>query len=319
MYLPDLNQPFILTCDASDQAAGAVLAQEVDGERRIVEYSSRNFNPTEQRYSTIEKEATAIWWALDKWQHYLKGTECTIESDHKPLKWLLSMKNTTPKLSRLAQKIMAEYKIRGIEYVRGEDNVLADTLSRLEIGIIGDPPGQPSQALINLTQKDPNRFQMINNRVYLVEGVRRRLCIGSTDEQAHILKGVHDQAGHLGRFKCQEAIRERFYWPNWRNDLKWHLKNCTQCALAKDDQEPHKKELLVQDSTGVWDRVHIDLCGPLSVSNGNAYILVLQDAYSKWLEATPLIRATAQDIINWLQQEVFPRFGEPDRRSGQPV
>jgi len=90
---------------------GAVLWQVVEGERRVVEFMFRNFNDTERRYSTIEREATAIWWALDKWQHFLKGTECTIETDHKPLRWLLSMSNTTPKLSRMAQKIKAECQI----------------------------------------------------------------------------------------------------------------------------------------------------------------------------------------------------------------
>jgi len=279
VYLPDLSIPFIVTCDASEIGMGAMLWQVVDGERRVVEFMSRNFNDTERRYSTIEREATAIWWALDKWQHFLKGTECTIETDHKPLRWLLSMSNTTPKLSRMAQKIKAEYRIKGIEYVKGEENLLADTLSRIEIGLIDDNPGAPSDRLVALTNQQPARFKLFNNRVYLVENQLKRLCLDSPDEQEAVLKEIHDEAGHLGRYKCQEAIRQRFYWPHWRRNLKDHLRRCSNCAMAKNDLEPHKEELLVQESSDVWERVHIDLCGPLTPSDGNRYIVVLQDTH----------------------------------------
>lgn len=92
LYLHDMNKPFIVTTDASDIGMGAVLQQEVDGQRRIAEFMSRMFNATERRYSVIEKEATAIKVALEKWRHFLLGCEFTIERDHRPLHWLLTKK-----------------------------------------------------------------------------------------------------------------------------------------------------------------------------------------------------------------------------------
>ena len=59
-FLPNLNVPFIVTSDASDLTTGGVLAQVIDGERRIVDFTSRSFSDAEKRYSTIEHEATAI-------------------------------------------------------------------------------------------------------------------------------------------------------------------------------------------------------------------------------------------------------------------
>jgi len=117
--------------------------------------------------------------------------------------------------------------------VKGNKNLLADTLNRIKIGLIDDNPGAPSDRLVALANQQPARFKLLNNRVYLVENQLKRLCLDSSDEQEAVLKEIHDEAGHMGRYKCQEAIRQRFYWPHWRRDLKDHLR-CTNCAMAKN-------------------------------------------------------------------------------------
>ena len=145
-----------------------------------------------------------------------------------------------------------------------------------------------------------------------MENDLKRLCIDSANEKEQILKEIHDNNGHLAFYKSAQAIRERFYWPLWKNDLKRHLKKCFACQTKKDDLEPHKQEMIPLESEEVFERVHIDLCGPLTESDGSKYILVLQDAFSKWIEATAVKDTSAATIIDWLQKEVFKRFGEPD-------
>ena len=78
-HLPDLNHPFIVGSDASDNGTGAVLMQDVEGRRRVVDFMSRTFSDTEKRYSTNEREATAILWALDKWHYYLLGRQFSMK------------------------------------------------------------------------------------------------------------------------------------------------------------------------------------------------------------------------------------------------
>lgn len=310
-YLPDLNVPFILTTDASGTGMGAVLAQDVNGERKIIEFMSHQFKGAELRYSTIEKEATAIWMALQKWECFLKGSEFVVESDHKPLHWLLTKRGLPDKLGRMAMKLM-EYPIKGIEYIKGEDNLLADTLSRIEICAIHSIPGSPSEKLKKLLEKDPKRFLMINGRVYLVERESKRLCIDTEAEKRQILSAVHEQAGHFGFYKCSQEIRQKFYWPSWKSDLRLHLKRCEECATTKDDIEPHLEELAPLESEEVWERGHLDLWVVSKESEGNTLVAVLQDAFSKWLEAKALPDARAATIIAWLRDDVFTRFGEPD-------
>lgn len=66
---PDFQKPFILQTDASGVGLGAVLLQEVDGDRRPVAFLSRKLFPRETRYSTVEKECQAIKWATDSFRY----------------------------------------------------------------------------------------------------------------------------------------------------------------------------------------------------------------------------------------------------------
>ena len=82
----DINKNTILITDASDYGAGAILHQEdTDGTRRMVGAPSRSFTETEKRYATIEKEALAVLWSLEKFHYYICGAPILVETDHKPL------------------------------------------------------------------------------------------------------------------------------------------------------------------------------------------------------------------------------------------
>ncbi|KAK3888653.1 hypothetical protein Pcinc_007378 [Petrolisthes cinctipes] len=59
-------QRVLLKTDASNTGLGAVLLQEVDGVKRPVAFASRKLIPREQKFSTIEKEALAIVWAVPR-------------------------------------------------------------------------------------------------------------------------------------------------------------------------------------------------------------------------------------------------------------
>ncbi|KAK3107506.1 hypothetical protein FSP39_016104 [Pinctada imbricata] len=60
------------------------------------------------------------------------------------------------------------------------------------------------------------------------------------------------------------------------------------------------------------DRIAIDILGPLPVTeDGNEYIMVLGDYFSKWKEAYPIKNHTAQTVANKLISEFICRFGVP--------
>ena len=64
--------------DASEVGLGGVLSQVRAGEEHPITYISRKLLPNERNYSTVEKEALAIKWSLDKLRYYLLGREFTL-------------------------------------------------------------------------------------------------------------------------------------------------------------------------------------------------------------------------------------------------
>ena len=58
------------------------------------------------------------------------------------------------------------------------------------------------------------------------------------------------------------------------------------------------------------ERIAVDIMGPLPQTNdGNLYIMVLGDYFSKWTEAYPLKNHTAQTVADVLVEQFVARFG----------
>ena len=79
---PDFDKSFRLYTDASREAMDAVLVQREEGEERVIEYASKQFNPAQKNYSVIEREALAVIWAIIKFRPYIDRLHSVIHSDH---------------------------------------------------------------------------------------------------------------------------------------------------------------------------------------------------------------------------------------------
>ena len=128
LKLPDISQTFILQTDASQRGVGAVLLQQEGEDKLPVAYASKKLKPSEERYSTIEKECLAIVWGIQKFHRYLYGREFLLETDHYPLVYINKTKLNNSRLMRWAMSLQP-YRFRIIA-IKGKDNVGADYLSR---------------------------------------------------------------------------------------------------------------------------------------------------------------------------------------------
>ena len=96
--------------------------------------------------------------------------------------------------------------------------------------------------------------------------------------------------GHLGEDKTMDRIKERFYWPGYHNDTSNWCKTCAACAQRKTPA-PNNRESLQSIKIGCpLQLVAVAIVGPLPESdNGNAYILVVVDYFTRWMEDYPIL------------------------------
>jgi hypothetical protein len=127
LYFVDEFSPIYLHTDASDYGIGAYLFQLVDGVEKPIAFLSQTLTKEQLKWSTPEKEAYAIFIAFIKLEHLLRDVHFTLRTDHKNLTFLNTEGSAKVKRWKLA---IQEYDF-SIEHIRGEDNMVADVLSRM--------------------------------------------------------------------------------------------------------------------------------------------------------------------------------------------
>ena len=132
VWLPDLERDFILETDGSTVAVGAVLKQRFDDTNleHPVGFFSRILTGSERNYCVYEIELYAVVRVIEHFRMFLLGREFLLRTDYAALRNIL--RRDLPPTVRLKMWILrlSEYTFK-IEYRRGQDNVVADVLSRL--------------------------------------------------------------------------------------------------------------------------------------------------------------------------------------------
>ncbi|CAG2242289.1 unnamed protein product [Mytilus edulis] len=129
-----------------------------------------------------------------------------------------------------------------------------------------------------------------------------------------VLNQVHNTVtgGDLGVRKTLSKIKQRYFWYKMRQDVKFW---CTKCDICASKKAPCKKPKapMKQYLVGApWERMAIDILGPLPISvNNNRYLMVVQDYFSKWTEAIPIPDTEAVTVAKKFVERIVTIFGVP--------
>lgn len=331
---PDYSKPFCLTTDASNVAVGAILSQNIPGTGGVVAYFSRTLTKAEKNYSTFDKEALAIVSAIKEFRHHLYGRHFDVYTDHNPLCYLNSLKDSHGRIARWLT-FLQDFDF-SIHYKRGSTNTNADSLSRIQSKINSlEAKTTMLDELKNNTKGDTflesykqkilkngglyktkrGNFSILGNglicREYVLNGEKHhQICVPEKLRNA-CLSEMHDQMFHSGCFKTFDNLRTRYYWPGYHIHTNKYVAECTVCQkyrsspLAKPPLEHFKP-------SRPFDVIQCDVVGPLeTTARGNKYILVITDIFSKWVEAFPLPAVTSRDFVDILVKHIVSRFGIP--------
>jgi hypothetical protein len=109
---------------------GAVLSFGTTWETaHPVAFDSIQLSAAQHNYPVHEKELLAVVCALEKWSNDLLGYPISVYTDHCTFEYFNSQQNLSHCQARW-QEFMSQFELR-IVYIHGEDNTVADLLSRL--------------------------------------------------------------------------------------------------------------------------------------------------------------------------------------------
>uniref|UniRef100_A0A803TSY3 Gypsy retrotransposon integrase-like protein 1 n=1 Tax=Anolis carolinensis TaxID=28377 RepID=A0A803TSY3_ANOCA len=350
---PDIQSPFIIHCDASDCAYGAVLLQkDQNGNLKPCGYLSRKFSETEKCWPIWEKEALAILKALECWRHFLEGSGIPFEiwSDHKNLQYLQSPRKLSPKQIRWAQ-YFSRFDFQ-LKFFQGKQNVLADALSRMpqhedittakegtlfserQWGLAVSTRAQAQrESIATVKFEGEDSWEKELRQSY--EGDQWILSNAGKGEQKggfwfvnkklyipailriKILHRFHNNqsAGHMGITKTTKAIAKHCWWPGMRKDIKNYVIQCDDCAKNKPrGGKPMGLLQTVAEPTRPWECVAMDFVGELPVSRGHRYIWTVLDLFSKQAHFIALAKLpSAEKLAELYINHIYKLQGCPSR------
>jgi hypothetical protein len=129
-----------------------------------------------------------------------------------------------------------------------------------------------------------------------------------------VLHEFHDvpEAGHPGYEETLRSILGQYTWPTASRDVRTYVKNCLICATTKRGPIQPGAPLRAYDPERPWQTIAVDFMGPYATTReGNKYILVVTDLFTRWVEAFPVKGATTKTTVKLLENEVFCRWGYP--------
>lgn len=130
LKIPNFNERFYISCDASNTAIAAVLAQGKPPDDRPIQFFSKTLQPNQQKWIAMERECLALTTAVKEFAPYLQGREFTLITDNLALVYINGHNDAYSKLFRMKMDLTA-YKYT-IVYRPGAQNRVADALTRLE-------------------------------------------------------------------------------------------------------------------------------------------------------------------------------------------
>ncbi|CAB4013729.1 Transposon Ty3-G Gag-Pol poly [Paramuricea clavata] len=211
--------------------------------------SAPAFSGAEKNWTTTEKEAFAVVWALQYFHPYVYGRNVTIYTDHKALKWLRDIKHPNGKLARWILKLEEYDRDYTIEHLPNTKMQHADALSRAPVNTIlvsmstwqefedmqtfdediqlvkewvqsgSRPDKKPVDVSVTLDTLYKNFDSLVVKNHVLCRkwtdktAKEREQIVVPTYLTPNILEEAHCQVGHLGVAKTFEMIQRRFYWP----------------------------------------------------------------------------------------------------------
>lgn len=328
LTFPIENTLYNITTDASNVAVGAVLQQFNKGTWEPIGFYSKKLTPAETKYSAFDRELLAIYQAIKHFRYFVEGRQFVVFTDHKPLTRAVSSKTERSPRQTRHLEFIAQFTT-DIRHIQGKSNVVADLLSRNEFETASLDNQLDIKTLMQY-QKDDTELKMLlesdssksnytlklikipitNDTIYCEVNTRQNRPFVPSSLRKSVYQNLHNLS-HPGVRATRKLISSRYFWPKLNKDVNEWTKSCLQCQKAKVIRHTKSEVGNFKTTSNRFDHIHMDIVGPLHISDGNTYILTVIDRYTRWPEAFPLKDICAHTIAITFVNNYVSRFGIP--------
>ena len=147
-------------------------------------------------------------------------------------------------------------------------------------------------------------YEQVLYRLQLVERNRTRKVVPVVPSslKCHFLAYAHiEMTAHSGFAKTLAALHDHVFWPHMSSECLTYVMSCQKCRQYKHTTQPmkHPQKSHEPVATCPNEQFFIDTVS-LPLANGYKHLLVILDAYSGYIRATPLRNVTTQAISHAL-------------------
>lgn len=326
---PKPNADLALFTDASDEAVGAALNQRENDEWQPLAFYSKKLTDTQRKYSAYDRELVGVYQSVKHFRDLLMGRQFTIYTDHKPITFAFTQKAEKTSPRQIRQLDFISQFTTDIRHVSGTNNVVADSLSRINaidwkdkinFNAIAEAQLDDSelqQLLAAGNSGQSNEFKTVNipdSQLHLTCNVAENTLRPFVPKQFReaILTKLHG-ISHPGIKATTHMIVERYFWPNMKADCARFVKHCIPCQRCKVGRHNQSPFASFELATDRFQHVNIDIVGPLSISKDQRYVLTCIDRFSRWPVAIPITNITAETIARNFISGWIAQYGVPLR------
>jgi len=136
-------------------------------------------------------------------------------------------------------------------------------------------------------------------------------CTVPPPEQRYaIIMDTHERTAHWGTKRTRHLLLASYWWPGMDADVAKALATCAVCAQVKANFNADRPELQPLPIEGLFYRFGVDFAGPFARSkDGNAYVLIMIDHFSKQIELVATPNKEARTTANAFLAAVIGRYG----------
>ncbi len=163
---------------------------------------------------------------------------------------------------------------------------------------------------IERAKKRMMRHHWLENTLFF-----QNLVVLKLAERRMLIEKIHEEIRHFGAMQTFVEVKKKLFWHDKIEAIKKFIKACEKCQLAKQYGNmrfgiEEMKSFLI---CNLFYHVALDTIGPLpETTNGNKYVLVVIDHYSKLCETQLVKEHDVYILAKFLEDEVIYRYGMPN-------